>query len=385
VIVVPHQAPPARRWLAHLMRASEILHAPRDAMDAQTPFDPDAVLALARQEGVAPLLHLGCVNGRIGDVLPERFRSACEADYYRTLRANMIALKTGRRILESLESQGIAAAPLAGWSLLQGPVRFHADPGSRPLEQLELMVRESERERAEFVLAELGYRRITRRISTVRGGHELAFQRNDAGADLFVELHWGWEGAVTVGQGAGATGDEFLDGLCDTTVSGTYRPTRFAQLLLASLRVSRHSLGRWIWLDDIHRIITAIPMDWGEVVEQARRWRARAPIYASLEATRELLQTPVPRDAIRELAPGPLRRRLLQRSLAACQGRDRASRAARAAQLLLAENWWDVARAAARRAGAGSGRRAEHGGVGRVTQVRLSHPQRVVSPSAAER
>jgi len=383
VIVVPHQAPPARRWLAHLVRTSEMLHPPREEMAVRTPFDPEAVLALARQERVAPLLHLGCVNGRIGELLPEFFQSACEAEYYRTLRSNMIALKTGRRILEALESSGIAAAPVAGWSILQGPVRFHADPGSRPLEQLDLMVRESERDRAEFVLAELGYRRITRRISALQGGHELAFQRNDAGADLFVELRWGWEGSAGAGQRVCVSGDEFLEGLCDTTVSGTHRPTRFAHLLLASLRTARHALGRWIWLDDIHRIVTAIPMDWDELVTAARRWRVRAPVYASLEATRELLHTPIPRDALRELAPGPVRRRLLHRSLAACQMRGVSSRAARAAQLLLAESWWDVARAAARSASVRSRNGLDLAGAG-PTQVRLSHPQRVVTPSISE-
>jgi hypothetical protein len=382
VIVVPHHAPPSRRWLAHLVRASEAVNDAREALLRAPPFDPVGVLALARQERVTPLLHLGFVKDRIADPFPEFFRAACEARYYRTLHKNRAALKTGQRILTALRSARISAAPIAGWAVLEGPIRYHADPGSRPLEDLDLMVRESDRERAESVLAELGYRRIGRRDAAIRGGHELAFRHNEAGADLFVELCWGWEGSARSGNRVAVSGDQFLDGLCDTTVSGYHRPTRIGNLLVGAIRAARHALGRWIWLDDLHRVITAVPIDWADVVTAARRWRVRAPLYASLVATRELLHTPIPREVLDRLAPGPVRRRLLHRSLAACQVKGGASRAARAAHLLLGESWWEVARAAARTAGPGgpSGWAPTTG-----SQVRLSHAVRVVSPSGENR
>jgi hypothetical protein len=384
VIVVPHHAPPSRRWLAHLVRASESVNPRRERVHGAAPFDPVAVFALARQERVAPLLYRGWVDERISDPLPDSFRAACEAAYYRTLHKNIVALTTGRRILDALRYTGIAAAPLDGWAVLQGPLGYHADPGTRPLEDLELVVRESDKERAESVLAELGYRRIGRRDAAVRSGHELAFHHNEAGADLFVELHWGWRGAASPATRFAVSGDEFLDDLCDITVSGYRRPTRFANLTVAAVRAARHTFGRWIWLVDLHRIITAVPIDWGGVVAAARRWRVRAPLYASLAAARELLHTPIPRAVLGQLAPGPVRRRLLHRSLAACQVSGATSGAARAARLLLSESWWEVARAAARTAApgtAGSPRRANAAG----TQVRFSHPVRVVSPSAGDR
>jgi hypothetical protein len=384
MILVLHGAPPSRRWLAHLVRASEAVNASRQRIHGAPPFDPMAVLALARRERMTPLLHLGYVNGRIADALPDSFRAACEAAYYRTLHKNVIALKTGRRILDALRWAGISAAPLDGWAVLQGPFGYHVDPGARPLENLELMVRESDKERAECILSELGYRRITRRAAAIRSGHELAFRRNEAGADLFVELHWGWEASASPAIRFAVSGDEFLDGLCDTTVSGYHHPTRFANLTVAAVRAARHTLGRWIWLADLHRIITAASMDWKAVVSMARRWRVHAPLYASLVATRELLHTPIPGEVLQRLAPGPLRRRLLHRSLAACQVKGGTSRAAWTARLLLGESWWEIARAAARTAAPGSGGhpawRTPSG-----TQVRFSHPVRVVSPFAGDR
>lgn len=384
MIVVPHHAPPSRLWLAHLVRASEAAIPLRERIRGAPAFDPAGVFALARQERVAPLLHLGRVEGRIPDPLPDSFRAACEAAYYRTLYKNIVALKTGRRILEALRCTGISAAPLDGWAVLQEPLGYHPDPGTRPLEDLELVVRESDRERAESILADLGYRRISRRDAALRSGHELAFHHNEAGADLFVELHWGWQVSASASSRFAISGDEFLDDLCDLTVSGCHLPTRFANLTVAAVRAARHAFGRWIWLVDLHRIITAVPMDWTGVVCAARRWRVRAPLYVSLVATRELLRTPIPRDVLGQLAPGPVRRHLLHRTLAACQVSRGASGAARAARLLLGESWWEVARAAAHTA-ASTNPGSRRGAIPGATQVRLSHPVRVVSSAAGDR
>jgi hypothetical protein len=216
VIVVPHHAPPARRWLAHLVRASEAVDAPRACLENAPAFDPVAVFDLARRERVAPLLHLGCVEGRIVDSLPDGFRAGCEAAYYRTLRKNIVALETGQGVLDALRREEISAAPIDGWAVLQGPFRYHTDPGSRPLEQLELLLRKSDVERAESVLSELGFMRNERRAA-LRRGDELSYRHNDAGADLTVELRWGLEGATDRANQTAVPGDQFIDGLCDTT------------------------------------------------------------------------------------------------------------------------------------------------------------------------
>jgi hypothetical protein len=211
------------------------------------------------------------------------------------------------------------------------------------------------------------------------GDHELAFRNNEAGADLFVELRWGWEGSASPANHVAVSGEQFLDALCDTTISGYHRPTRIANIAVAGIRAARNTLGRWIWLDDLHRLISAVPMDWDELVSSARHWRLRAPLYASLLATRELFHTQIPRAVLNRLAPGPVRRRLLHRSLAACQRTGASARTARTARVLLSESWWEVARAAARTAAPGGGQ--PQGGVPRGNQIRLSHPVRVVSPS----
>jgi hypothetical protein len=379
VIVVPHQTPPARRWLAHFVHASETVEAvaaPVDSLEDASSFDPAAVLALAFHEGVAPLLHLGCVNGRILAPLPDSFRGACEAAYYRNLRNNIRTLKSGKRILDALRAASISAAPTDGWAVMGGPFRYYDDPGSRPLENLELMVRESEREQAESVLADIGFQRVAEERDS-----ELSFRNGDVDPDLHLDLRWGWQGSVGSNEPISVSGDQFLDRLCDTTVLGYHRPARVTNLVVASIRAATQPMRSWIRLDDIHRVITAVPMNWDELVTTAQRWRVRAPVYASLVATRELFGTPIPREVLRRLSPGPLRRHLLHRSLAASQGKGSGCNAARAARLLLGENWWEVARAAARNAAPGNGRARTWGEAGPAL-VRLSQSMSVASPDA---
>lgn len=345
MIVTTHQAPPARRWLAHFVHASEAVGAPVEPLSDAPSLDPAAVLALATHERLAPLLHLGCLNGRIDVPLPDSFRGACEAAYYRTLRRNRQSLASGKRILDALRASGIAAAPTDGWAVMGGPFRYYEDPGSRLLESLELMVRESDRERAESVLSEIGFRR-----SAEPRDRELSLRSDDTDPDLHLDLRWGWQGTVGASEPISISGDQFLDRLCDTTVSGYHRPGRITNLVVASARAATHTVGRWVWLNDVHRVVTAVPMDWSELVETARSWRVSASVYASLVATRELFGTPIPREVLRRLSPGPVRSRLLHRSLAASQGKGSSCGAARAARALLGESWWEVARAAARSA-----------------------------------
>ena len=377
MIVAPHQAAPARRSLARFIHASEAVEAPDDVLADASSFDPAAVLALAFHEGVAPLLHLGFVNGRIRVPLPDSFHGACEAAYYRNLRQNIRTLKSGKRILDALRAASISAAPIDGWAVMGGPFRYYEDPGSRPLESLELMVRESERERAESVLANIGFQRVAEPRDS-----ELSFRNGDSDPDLHLDLRWGWQGSGRSNEPISISGDQFLDRLCDTTVLGYHRPARITNLVVASIRAATHTVGRWIWLDDIHRVITAVPMNWDELVMIARRWRVRAPVYASLVATRELLGTPIPREVLRRLSPGPIRRVLLNRSLVASQGKGDSCSAARAARLLLGDSWWEVARAAARNAAQGHGRAWVLGGEASPALVQLSQSMHIASPFA---
>jgi hypothetical protein len=356
LIVVPPKSSAARRWLAHLVRVAAGAIRAGDPFDDDLVFEPEAVLRLAQRHRVAPLLHLAHCDGRFGDPLPQAFTDACRGIYFATLRKNVVALDAGEEILAALSGHSIAAAPLKGWALLtttcgaDGRSAVYPDPGMRPMDDLDLMVAADERGLAAAVLETLGFVPVQSpraRAGLYSGGHEVAFHKRSGDIELFVELHWASAGPESLLRGMILCGEHFLRTQCvRDESSGRREPTRIGNLLFAAVHGARHAYERWIWLLDLHRLLTTGPLDWESVVRAARALRVRGPLYAGLVATRELLRTPVPKEVIASLAPGPVRRRLLHRSLAASMRDGASRRSGRVAKLLLGESWWDVARTA---------------------------------------
>lgn len=350
MIVVPVSASPARRWLAHLVRAAAGSIRAGDPFDDEFAFEEAAVLALAQRHRVAPLLHLGFANGAIGDPLPASFREQCRNAYYATLRKNTVALEIGSCVRTELASEGISAAPLKGWTLVDGSSPVYDDPGVRPMDDLDLIVRRRDLDRASGVLTALGFDPVTGRTAArLAGGHEMAFHRRIGSIHLFVALHWAWAGPQSLLREFALSGDRFLDSFCEEAPGreGFVIPTHLGHLLFVAVHAARHAFGRWIWLLDIHRSLTSAPLDWRELVRSAHALRVSRPLYAGLVAARELLRTPVPKEVLSELSPGPVRRQLLHRSLAASHGEASTPTSGRVAKLLLGESWWNVARTAA--------------------------------------
>lgn len=345
----------ALRWLAHLVRVAAGGARAGDLFDDDLPFDTALVLRAGIRHRVAPLLHRALDDGRIGDALPEEFRAACRRLYYATLRRNVVALEAGEEILAALHARGLDAAPLKGWAFLMPGVPDAAapppyeDPGTRPMDDLDFIVRPGDRADAEAALESVGFVALRQdRRASHAAGHEVAFHRRDGDVDVFAELHWAWAGEESLLRGFALRGDRFLDRFClRAAASGRPVATRLGHLVFTAVHGARHAFERWIWLHDLHRLVTMAPLDWDEVLDAARDLRVRGPLYAAFTCARSVLRTPVPKEAMAALAPGLVRRRLLERSLAVAQRDGSGRRPARVAKLLLGESWWDVARTAA--------------------------------------
>jgi hypothetical protein len=251
------------------------------------------------------------------------------------------------------------------------------------MDDLDLMVERADVERVVRLLETDGFMPVgTREAARLAGGHEIGFHRRCAGVNVFVEVHWAWAGPESLLRGFGLPGERFLAELCDADprLPGARTPGALGLVLFGAVHGARHAFSRWIWLLDLHHLIEAGSVDWDELLAVARALRVSRPLYAGLAGARELLRTSVPKELLAALAPGPVRRRLLRRSLAASHAtamRVPDARAARMAKLLLGESWWDVARTAAWAAAPGRAwydRRGEASSLGR----RLAHPARAL-------
>lgn len=350
MIVLPPHASSERRWLAHLVRAAAGAIRAGDRFDDDFPFDATRVAELALRHRVAGLVHRGLSEGRIADPLPGAFRERCRQSYLATLRNSSMAIEIGAAVLESLADAGVAAAPLKGHALLHGPGAVYDDPGTRPLDEVDVIIGRDDLDRAARVLSELGFAPLPRgrQARRLARGHELAFHRLVGGVNLCVELHWAWAGPESPLRDFGLPGGRFLAEWCRRDPDGNLVASRMGHLLFVAVHAARHAFGRWIWLLDLHHLVERAPsLDWAAVTDAARRLRVRRSLYAGLAAARELLRTAVPKETLAALAPGPVRRQLLHRSLAASGAESGPRASGRVAKLLLSESWWDVARTAA--------------------------------------
>ena len=314
MIVIPANASPARSWLAHLVRVAAGSVGPGNRFGDAFAFEEATVLALARRHRVAPLLHLGFAKGAIGDLLPASFREQCRGIYDATLRRNTVALEIGSCVLTELASGGIPAAPLKGWALVDGHSRAHQDRGARPIDEMALMVRRQDLEPAREALGSLGFDPVTDRTTARIGGDSgVAFHRCVGGTHLFLELHHAWAGVPGLLREPALSGDRFLDAFCEKARGreGFVVPTRLGQLLFVAAHAASHAFGQWIWLIDIHRLLTGAPLEWEELLRSARQLRVGRAVCDGLAAARELLGTPVPKEVLSELAPEPMSRPLL--------------------------------------------------------------------------
>ena len=347
MIVLPAQAAPERRWLAHLVRIGAGALRPGDLFDDAFPFDDQRIVQLAMRHRVAPLLHTALERGDVADTVPESFRDLCRETYFATLRKNVVALEIGEAALASLRAAGIPVAPVKGFHLL-GPDGVYDDPGVRPMDDLDLMVARSDIDAAGEILSSLGFSLVTgRRQARLAAGHELAYHRPIGRVNLFIELHWAWAGPESLMRAHAVSAEDFLRDWCEVGPAGSV-PGRVGHLLFVAVHAARHAFNRWIWLVDLHRIVTdGDAVDWEELLAAARSLRVRRPLYAGLAAARELLRTPVPKEVLARLAPGRVRRQLLHRTLAGQDDAQSALTRGRVAKVLLGESWWDVARTAA--------------------------------------
>ncbi|MDX1649973.1 MAG: nucleotidyltransferase family protein, partial [Myxococcota bacterium] len=310
MIVLPAQAPPARRWLAHLARAAAGVIRAGDRFDDVFAFESGPVAALARREGVAPLVHCGLVSGRIADPVPSDFRALVRDAWETSRRRSRTVLETGAAAQAELAAASVDAVAVGAFALVRGKDDLYREPGLRPVERLDLVVPGSDLVRAAARLRGLGFAPVAPSAARPHGGG-LRLVRRVAGLPVLLELHTG----VGAGRGRRLEGDRFLaahtlraaDGSADAAVSG--------QLLFVAARLAGRRGLPWIDLLDLHRLVEARP-DWRALLREAGAPGLRRALYVGLAASRELLRSPIPKEVLAELAPGPRRRRLLHWRLA---------------------------------------------------------------------
>ena len=311
MIVLPSHAPPAKRWLAHLVRAAAGVIRAGDRFDDSFAFEAEAVAELAHREGVAPLLHRGLVQGRIADPLPQPFRKSVRGAWEVSRRRSVAFREIGAAVGAELDAARVDAVPVGALALVRGKDELYLEPGLRPVEQLDLVVPRADAPRALRVLRQLGFGEGTESRMRPGVGFVRLARRTGEGM-LPLTLHHALDG----GRVARLDAERFVSAHVLRAADGRAEVAPGGHLLFVATRLAHAGLRPWIEILDLHRLVEARPA-WPALVREAGATGLRRPLYVALAASRELLRSPVPKEVLAELAPGLLRRSLLHRRLAA--------------------------------------------------------------------
>ena len=279
------------------------------------------LLDRAGQLGLAQFLYWRLEDRNIS--LPPGVGAALRPRYWATATHNDHQLGQLRRIAASFKDAGVPLVLLKGAALVG---QVYPGPGSRPMRDVDILVKESAVDQAERILMRMGYRTPPidglghTRAFLRRYGGELAFEH---GQDrwLSLDLHWRlvhyegsrdvlaidydelWRRARQAPEGAG----------------GGLQLSVEDSLLYLVLHLGLHHrlsvLGMYLDLDQIIRHEPDI--DWSVVASRAGAWRVRHGTYMALALTGELFASPVPADLLDALRPSRLRLAILGRIVSA--------------------------------------------------------------------
>jgi len=271
---------------------------------------------LAVWHRVPGLARSGLRAGSALDLVPAAVVEALDAAYLETVARNARARAELVRVGAHLAGEGVDVVLLKGAALLE---TVYADPGLRPMLDMDLLVRQDATARAAAIIEDLGYRPAPR-FAALRSREWLWDEQarwpplvaHDG--SLVVELHYRLGGAGT------PLGFE-VNGMWDRA-----RPCpRMRALLPAPEDLVMHVALHWLLdrrlrsegalgqLGDLARLLSgsAGAVDWAIVVAQARRHLVGRPLAAALRVVEAVFDSPLLPEAVEDLAPTAIDRPLV--------------------------------------------------------------------------
>lgn len=279
--------------------------------------DWDALLRSAVRHGVAPLAHHGLTRV-LGDELAARVPDAPRDRLTDLARRSAARNERFAHVLAEaavvLGDAGIR--PLALKDL--GPAYEVFRPlGTRPLGDLDLLVRREEFDAAEAALATLGYAPVMDPHAHFTREHGWGHHVRRAADDVWIDLQWN-----VLQREWGEPGRDrraFDPGVLyehATTLTlpvdgapALLAPSREALLFSLCVHLEGHAYGELVLFCDIAECVRAwgATLDWDALVALAHRFEAAATTSCVLTLTSRLLGAPVPPGPLRALAGDPFR------------------------------------------------------------------------------
>lgn len=262
----------------------------------------------AFRHGVMPLLYQS-LHATCPEAVPKGMLRQLRAHFYANVERNLFLTGELLNLLNLLEAHRIPAVPF------KGPVLAASVYGNLALRQfgdLDILVHRRDVLRAKTLLLSQGYWQerpppqltSAQEAARLRSHHEYTFVRDDGA--VVVEIQWG----VTQRLDCFPLDVERVWGRLETvSLSGTtvFNLSSEDLLLILCAHGVKHYWERLIWICDIAELVRARPqMDWGRVMEQARRLRSERTLYLSLHLASDLLGATLPTEILSRIQADPM-------------------------------------------------------------------------------
>jgi hypothetical protein len=248
-------------------------------------FDPAVLEACLMRYECGGYVHAAWTRGGRASRLPAVWAAALARAHHRTVVDNLVALAQFRSLGAHLHDEHIPFILLKGASYL---VDLHDDPGARMLTDIDLLIRREDAGR------------IARRLR--QAGYEGRFEFHwHLGLPLRMKVDQGpiWEAAT----------DIRLEGVACRRLSTEHA------LLYHVGHLADHYFGPSLkWTIDLREMLRRWKPDPDRLLACSARWRVRMALYVALLHVDKLFPGEAPAGLLDRLAPGALRRHLLERS-----------------------------------------------------------------------
>ena len=264
---------------------------------------------IADTEGVAPLLYSQVKTGGITDEWPFEVSQYLQASYYKSTAHSALLFQELKRIMAAFESVQIPVIVLKGAALAQ---TIYAEPGLRPMGDLDLLIQQDQLQIALKVMQNLSYIPVNPEqnpgmraimsydiaLRSIQNDHfpiELHWQLIASSGDWREpDLTWFWKHCQTFSFSTDGTTTEmkYLD------------PVAHLLFLAAHLKYKHDAChARLLWLFDIDQIFRKKiePQHYNQLATQADIFIWTPALVAALSQVNKIFNTPLPLDWLDQL------------------------------------------------------------------------------------
>jgi hypothetical protein len=257
-----------------------------------------ALLMMAESEGASGLLYRNMK--RLGGLdVPQPVLARLEDAYSQTRKTSLSAVRSAKKLSCEFQRAGLSGIALQGMSLLD----LYTDPGLRPLGDIDILVKGTDRVRIDRMLYKMGFRVSdpTHPELFCKGTlwvdihtHLLNLDRIRTRQYLFPsDLSPLWKRAIPL--------------FAEST--GLLRPDPLDNIVALSAHSLKHGYSRTIWLVDLYELLRAQTHSheaWKAVIDRTRFWGQEKTVLFGLMVLEGLMGMQVPGWVTRELGSSRL-------------------------------------------------------------------------------